>query len=490
MLYGRVSFCGETRGVSPETKADRNGMARADVIIENGTVVGEGGVVSADVVIADERIAALTLDASDWSAAERIDATGLWLFPGGIDTHTHFEEPDPRLLEGFASGGAAAAAGGLTSVVEMPQAHPTTITPELLRQKQRLVEQNAVVDMALWGGVIGPPGQTVSDLDGMAADGAAAFKSFMASSSPFFPAVDHAQLLWAMRQAARLDMPYGLHAEDHQLLADGLDRMRAAGRKDPLAHAASRPPLVETIAVSTALLLAAESGCHVHICHVASAGALALIREAKERGVRVTAETCPQYLMLDTDDLVRLAGFARCAPALRQRTEVDAIWEYVLDGTIDLICSDHCPYTVESKQAGSDDIFQAPLGLSGVQTLLPAVFSEAVVKRGLPVERFVSLIAANPARIFGLYPRKGTLAIGADADIALLDPNATWTVTVANSLHKQKWTPYEGKEITGRVLRTIRRGETIFDDRRQGDDRITARPRSGRFLRRGYGETT
>jgi allantoinase len=471
-------------------KADRDGMVRADVIIENGTVVGEGGVFPADVVIAEERIAALTLDASDWSATERIDATGLWLIPGGIDSHTHFEEPDPRLLEGFATGGAAAAAGGLTAVVEMPQAHPTTITSELLRQKQRLVEQHALTDTALWGGVIGPPGQTVSDLDGMAADGAAAFKSFMASSSPFFPAVDHAQLLWAMREAARLDVPYGLHAEDHQLLTDGLDRMRAAERTDPLAHAESRPPLVETIAVSTALLLAAETGCHVHICHVASAGALALIREAKERGVRVTAETCPQYLMLDTDDLVRLAGFARCAPALRERTEVDAIWDHVLDGTIDLVCSDHCPYTVESKQAGSDDIFLAPLGLSGVQTLLPAFFSEAVVKRGLPVERFVSLIAANPARIFGLYPRKGTLAIGADADIALLDPTTTWRVTVDDALHKQKWTPYEGKEITGRVVRTIRRGETIFDDRRQGDDRITARPGSGRFLRRGYGETT
>jgi allantoinase len=490
MPGGRVSFRGELRGVQPETKADGNGMARADVIIENGTVVGEGGVFSADVVIADERIAALTLDASDWSAAERIDATGLWLIPGGIDVHTHFEEPDPLLLEGFGSGGVAAAAGGLTSVVEMPQAHPTTTTLELLRQKQQLVELNAVVDMALWGGVIGPPRQTVRDLDGMAADGAAAFKSFMASSSPLFPAVDHAQLLWAMREAARLDLPYGLHAEDHQLLTDGLDRMLAAGRKDPLAHAESRPPLVETVAVSTALLLAAETGCHVHICHVASAGALALIREAKERGVRVTAETCPQYLMLDTGDLVRLAGFARCAPALRERDEVDAIWGYVLDGTIDLICSDHCPYTVESKQAGNDDIFEAPLGLSGVQTLLPAFFSEAVVKRGLPVERFVALIAANPARIFGLYPRKGTLAIGADADVVLLDPTAKWTVTVVDALHKQKWTPYEGKEITGRVVRTIRRGETIFDDKRQGNDRVTARPGSGRYLRRGYGEMT
>jgi allantoinase len=352
------------------------------------------------------------------------------------------------------------------------------------------VEQNAIVDMALWAGVIGPPAQSAADLEAMTTAGAAAFKSFMASSSPFFPAVDHAQLTWAMREAARLAMPYGLHAEDHALLAAGLRRMQDAGRKDPLAHAESRLPLVETVAVNTALLLAAETGCHVHICHVASAGALALIREAKTRGVHVTAETCPQYLMLNTDDLVRLAGFARCAPAIREQTEVEAIWEYVLDGTIDLICSDHVPYTIESKQAGADDIFQAPLGLSGVQTLLPAFYSEAVVKRGLPRERFVALIATNPARVFGLSPRKGALAIGADADVTLLDPAATWTVTTEDALHRQKWTPYEGKTITGRVVRTIRRGETIYDDARQGDERVTAAPGSGRFLERGYGATT
>ncbi|MGH2618027.1 MAG: dihydroorotase, partial [Thermomicrobiales bacterium] len=316
-----------------------------------------------------------------------------------------------------------------------------------------------------------------------------ALKSFTASSSPFFPAVDHAQLLWGMQVADQLDLPYGLHAEDAALLADGLNRMQAASRTDPLAHAESRPPLVETVAVNTALLLAKETGCRVHVCHAASAGALALIREAKSRGVHVTVETCPQYLMLNTDDLERLAGFARCAPALREQAEVDAIWGYVLDGTIDLISSDHCPYTPESKHAGRENIFQAPLGLAGVQTLLPAFFSEAVVKRGLPPERFVALIATNPARIFGLFPRKGTLAVGADADITLFDPHAAWTVTVDDTLHKQKWTPYEGKQITGRVVRTIRRGETLFDDSRQGANRITAKPGTGTFLRRGYGET-
>ena len=463
-------------------------MPDADLIVEHGTVVLEGGVFRADLAVAEGRIAALTTDASEMPARERIDADGCLVLPGGIDVHTHFEEPDPRELEGFASGGAGAAAGGLTTVVEMPQAHPTTVNAAQFAEKRALVERNAIVDMALWGGVIGPPSQSADDLDGMAEAGAAAFKSFMASSSPFFPAVDNAQLLWAMREAARLEMPYGLHAEDQALLLAGLDAMREAGRRDPLAHAESRPPLVETVAVNTALLLAAETGCHVHICHAASAAALALIKDAKARGVRVTAETCPQYLMLNTDDLSRLAGFARCAPAIREQHEVDAIWSYVLDGTIDLICSDHCPFTIESKQAGAEDIFQAPLGLAGIQTLLPAFYSEAVVNRGLPLGRFVAMTSSNPARIFGLDPRKGTLAVGADADITLLDPNATWTVGVEDALHKQRWTPYEGKTITGRVRRTIRRGETIFDDAREGEGRITAAPASGRFLPRGYGK--
>ena len=160
----------------------------------------------------------------------------------------------------------------------------------------------------------------------------------------------------------------------------------------------------------------------------------------------------------------------------------------MLDGSIDLIASDHCPYTIESKEAGYENIFAAPLGLSGVQTMYPAMYSEAVVRRGVKPERFVQLMSTNPARIFGLYPRKGSLTIGADADITLLDPGATWTITVEDALHKHKWTPFAGKQVTGRVVRTIRRGETIFDDSLEGEARVLATAGSGTYLPRGYGE--
>jgi allantoinase len=452
------------------------------VTVEGGMLALPGGLTRADVVIRGEHIAALTSDASTIDADERIDAANLLVMPGAIDVHTHFEEPDPNLLEGFATGGMAAAAGGITTVVEMPQAHPTTFDADLLAEKQELVCRNAIVDMALWGGVTLQNGQTADDLRAMAAGGIAAFKSFMASSSPFFPAVTSAHLRDAMEVIAPLGLPYGLHAEDDALMQSGLARLQAAGRKDPLAHAESRPPIVETVAVGVALALAQETGCPVHICHVASAGALRLIADAKRRGVAVTCETCPQYLVLSTDDLVRLAGFGRCAPALREPAEVEAIWTYLLDGTIDLVASDHCGYTIESKRPGADDIFAVPLGLQGIQTMLPAVWTAAVA-RGMTPERFVDLFSRNPARVFGLDDRKGSLAPGMDADLAMFDPNAEWTVTVDDGLSRQPWTPYEGMPIRGRVRRTLRRGDTIYDDRLRGAARVPAEPGSGALLR-------
>jgi len=452
--------------------------------ISGGTIVTAEVMARADLLIRDGKIVGWIEPAAETPGVEVIDATGLWVMPGAIDVHTHFEEPDPRMLEGFETGSHAAAAGGITTVIEMPQAHPTSTTAAHVQEKAAIAEEKSIVDMALWGGVILQNDQTEADLLAMADAGVVAYKSFMASSSPFFPAVNNEQLRRAMLVSRDTGLPYGLHAEDNALLQAGISRLKEEGRKDPLAHAESRPPVVETVAVASAVALAEETGAPVHICHVASAGAMRIIADAKARGVRITCETCPQYLVLNTDDLVRLKGFGRCAPALREQEEVERLWTSVLAGEIDILCSDHCGFTVESKQAGEEDIFAVPLGLQGIQNLVASTYSEGVVRRGMNPSRWIAMLTANPARIFGLAPAKGSLEPGADADVMLFDPTAEWEVTVEDHLHRQPWSPYAGKRMLGRVRRTIRRGETLFDDRHAGQARIVAGPGGGKVLRR------
>lgn len=456
-------------------------------VITGGTVVTDYGEFRADVIINGEQIAGIVSDSSDINYADRIDATGLLVMPGGIDPHTHFREPEEFTKEGFTTGGAGAAAGGITTVVEMPQADPTTITADQLDAKAEQISRTGIVDMALWSGIVGEPLQDAEEIPAMADAGAAGFKSFMASTSPSFPAVNDDQLLAAMRAVAATGLPYGLHAESDVLVRAGLERMRKEGRTDPLAHAESVPPIVEAVAVNTALLFAQETGCWVHICHSASTVALRLIADARARGIMVTVETCPQYLTLNTDDLVAQRGFARCEPALRDQQEVDAIWPYVLDETIDYICSDHCGFTADQKLAGDSNIFNAPNGITGIQTLFPVFYDAAVNKRGMNRSQFVRQMATNAAQMFGLYPRKGTIAIGSDADVVLFDPDEHWVIRAEDLRHRQQWTPWDGKEVTGRVRRTIRRGETIYDETGSGEALMLARPGSGRFLPRGYG---
>jgi allantoinase len=203
------------------------------------------------------------------------------------------------------------------------------------------------------------------------------------------------------------------------------------------------------------------------------------VKQAKARGVCVTAETCPQYLALDHEDLVRLAGFAKCAPAIRDRELVERLWDYLADGTLDCITSDHCGYTVESKEQGQENIWLAPNGLSGVQTLLPVTVSEARA-RGYSWPQIAELTASAPARLWHLGPRKGTIQVGADADLTFIDPEHVWTLSNAELLHAHQWSPFAGRELRGRVVRTMLRGVTIYDD--EHPDRIQVAPGFGHFV--------
>jgi dihydroorotase-like cyclic amidohydrolase len=253
--------------------------------------------------------------------------------------------------------------------------------------------------------------------------------------------------------------------------------MAAAGRTDALAHAESRPPLVEVEAIARVVRFATHTGTRLHVAHVSTPEGAEIVRAAKAQGARVTCETCPQYLLMDHGDLERLGAWARCAPSIRAREDVERLWEYVLDGTIDSLGSDHSPYTREEKEAAAGDIFKAPLGINVIQSMLPAVRDEAVNRRGMSLERFAQLTATRPAQIIGLHPAKGEIAVGADADLAVWDLDATWEVRAQDLFSRHRWTALEGREVRGRVTHTIRRGELVFADgavRAEGGGRYLA----------------
>jgi allantoinase len=449
----------------------------SSAVVSGGLVAAEHGTFRADIVVRDGRIAGLVDDASD-VAGERIDATGKVVFPGGVDIHTHLREPSRIVREDFAYGTASAAAGGITTVVEMPQADPLVADVESFRTKLELASRKSVLDFGLYAAATGQPEEELAALQ---EEGAIAFKAFMCASSPGYPRLDDAVLLECLESMRRLDALLVVHAENDDLLRAGLARMAADGRTDPLAHAESRPPIVETTAIATAVRLAGHAGARLHVAHVSTAEGARIVGRARRRGAAVTCETCPQYLLLDLEDLERIGPWARCAPALRERAQVDALWRLVVDGTVGAVASDHSPYAYEEKERGGDDIFEATLGVNVIQVMLPGVFDEGVHRRGLTLTRFAQISATEPARIVGLYPRKGSISVGADADLAVWDPDAEWVVSRDDLLSRFPWTPLEGRTLRGRVVLTMRRGEVV-----QRDGRICAEPGSGRFLRREH----
>lgn len=434
--------------------------------IRGGLVVAPGGTDHADVLVRDERIEGLLAPGAQVGADAEIDASGLVVLPGAIDGHTHFlqddtdvYEPDPVEHEGFENGGRGAAAGGVTTVVEMPQGRPPTTDGARFARKRELAGARAIVDFALWGGAV--QGQGAAAVAAQIDAGAVGIKAFMCDSDPSYPGVDDAQLVRTLEVLRDTPFMLGVHAENDALLRAGEAAMRRAGRRDPLAHAESRPPLVEVEAVGRAILLAEHLDARVHIVHLSTAAAADLVAAAKARGARVTCETCPQYLALDHADLERLGPFARCAPPIRTREDVEGLWAHLASGTIDCVTTDHCAFSRESRLAGREDIFAAPNGLPGIQTLLPVVITEAH-RRGWAWDTIARVLAGAPAVLWRLAARKGAIRPGADADLVLLDPERRWTVRGEDLHTTHRWTPFDGFEATGAVVRTLVRGRTVF----------------------------
>jgi allantoinase len=450
-------------------------MSARRTAITGGTLATDYGVFRANLVIEDGRIAQIARDRAAPDCDEVIDATGLYVFPGAIDPHAHFEDPGHTEREDFSTGTMAAAAGGITTVIEHPLTYPAVTTAKLYREKREMAKRKVVVDFGLWGALTPP---SLPEMHGQWEDGAGGFKAFMPFSEPAYPHVEDAEFLAGMREVLSFDGLVLVHAENDSMLRANHARLQSEGRRDPLAHHESRPPFVEEEAVHRALYLAEHAGVRIQIVHVSSPVSADLVKQARRNGVRASMEVCPHHLLLDLDDLVRLGPYGRCAPALRDRRQVERLWDYVLDGTADSLVSDHCAYTIEEKEPGWEDIFSAPLGCQVMQETVPLVLDEAIRRRGMSLEAFARFSSTNAARITGLYPRKGTILPGSDADLALYDLEADWTVDAKRQqFSKNPWSPFDGRPCRSRVVRTLVRGETVY-----ADGEIEAAPGEGRFL--------
>ena len=438
-------------------------MPTYDLLIRRGAVVTPGGVALADLAISDGVIAAVGPEIAGAARAE-IAAAGLHVLPAIIDAHVHFNEPGRTAWEGWATGARALAAGGGALCFEMPlNASPPTLDAASFALKRTAAEASSLADFALWGGLV--PGD-LGRLDELAACGVIGFKAFMSNSGiADFAAADDLTLFNGMARAARLGLPVAVHAESDPITSALAARALAEGRTSARDYLASRPVIAELEAIGRALLFAGQTGCALHIVHVSSGAGVALVAEARARGVNVTCETCPHYLTLTGDDVERIGAAAKCAPPIRASADQDDLWVRLLCGQIDLVASDHSPAPPELKGVGAN-FFALWGGIAGVQSTLGLLLEEGHHRRGLALTAIAALTAGNVAARFGIARRKGQIAPGADADLALVDLRERAPLRRADLLDRHRLSPYVGRTMGGRVTRTIRRGQTIFADGR------------------------
>jgi allantoinase len=432
-----------------------------DLVIRGAIVVTAEGPERLDVAIAHGRIVSLGRDLAGSSKAELV-AGGLHMLPGVVDAHVHFNEPGRSDWEGFATGTRALAAGGATAAIDMPlNAHPPTVTAAAFEAKRACLERAAVVDVALWGGLV--PG-ALDSMDEVAERGVVGFKAFMCSSGiDDFPKADDLTLYEGMCRAAALGLPVAIHAENDAITAELAERARRAGRVAVRDFLSSRPAFAELEAVGRAIALAEASGCALHVVHVSTGRAVAQIAAAHARGIDVSCETAPHYLVLTDEDAELLGPVAKCAPPLRSADEREALWQALADGSLPMVASDHSPAPWSLKDGA--DWFAAWGGISGCQTMLALLLDQGYRARGLPLALIAQATSGYVARRFRL-PGKGRLEPGADADIVLVDLDGQTKVSADGLHYRHRHSPFVGRTLRGRVVRTLVRGRSVFADGR------------------------
>ncbi len=455
-------------------------MRSADLVIKNGRVAISSSLRSVAVATKNGKIAWIGQDSNAPAADKVVNAAGLVVLPGVIDVHVHMRDPGATYKEDFLTGTEAAAAGGVTTIFDMPNNSPPTKDVPSLRAKIAEARSKALVDYALYGVLTGGNSGAIPSL---VRAGVIGFKWYMAETTGNVASPPNDELSRDLAAIARARSRLSVHAEDDETLQRLLARLRTEGRNDFLAHYDSRPGVVEEVAIERATALARRSGCDLHIAHLSSAGGAKLVKNAKlaRRKGSLTAETCPQYLLLDKDDYAEKGSMMKVNPAVKRPKDRLALWAAVRNGTVDMIASDHAPHALREKTQGKS-VFDQASGFPGLETAVALMLT--CVNRGLiSLARYVQLSSEAPARAWRLYPRKGRIAVGADADFTIVDTNAEWRVDSSKFLSKAKYSPFDGFRARGAAVYTVVRGGVVMDhgqvDLRSRGEMLTPMARRG-----------
>ncbi len=449
-----------------------------DLVIKGGLVVSAAGTRRADVGIKGEKINAL---GEDLEGARTIDATDMLVLPGALDVHTHFQLPFCGTVsaDGFFSGSRAAALGGVTTFIDFAiQARPGSVM-DAIEARRAEADPEVCVDYSLHAGITDWSADRIREIPAIIEAGIPTFKMFMIYKSQGWQSND-GDLFAALRETAKLGGMVGVHAENNDLIEMLQAEADAAGGTTCYTHAVTRPEVTETEAISRAIRLAEAAGGTLYIFHMSTGGAADIVKDARDRGVAVHAETGPHYLLLDDELFKRPDGhhFATCPP-IRKPADQQKLWERLADGTVEVLATDTCTFTSQQKDMWKGDYKAIPFGMPGIEALLPLTHTYGVGNRRFDVSQMVALLSESPARLFGLDHRKGKVAEGYDADVVIFDPRLKHTLSAKTHASECDYDPFEGTTCTGMPITTLLRGKVIVQDRAfvgsKGDGLFVAR---------------
>ena len=454
-------------------------MTQLDLIIRNGRVVTEAMDARVDVGIAGEKVVQI---GGDMSAGMEIDAAGMLVLPGGIDAHVHVTSrpgaPEPRWVDDFTSGSAAALAGGITTIGNMTQLADGESPLEAMEREAAQARNEAIADVLLHPIFRDASNAALADVPHLLENGHNSVKFFMS-----FPTFDGEAegYLELVRRAGENQLISLIHCEDYPLIEDATRQLIEAGKELLRYYAESRPIISEVVATQRAVAFSEATGAPVYIVHLSCERALEVCAEARGRGLPVYVETRPFYLHLTSERFEEPDGAKYVGqPPLREPSDVDAIWNGIRQGTVHTVCTDHAPWSLEAKLDPALSVANLRPGAENLQVMMPMLYSEGVRTGRISLQRMVQVLSTNAARLFGLYPQKGTIAPGSDADIVIFDPDETRTITNSMLESNADYSVYEGWQVTGWPITTLRRGEIVYEN-----GEVTGSPGSGALPRRG-----